>query len=145
MAQRNLVFGLSSALVMAVGLYAGTGRAEAASLRSCMAGGLSEAECACVFALRKGTESALASFARKYGGKRTACGATASSLVNDDENRQRSRSQSTQNSNNGSPGGSPGSGNPGGSPGHDYDDDDDDDNDDDGGGHDDNSYDNGSS
>ncbi len=57
---------ISSALVMAGSFYASTASVQAASLKSCMAGGLTKAECACEVALEKGTRSAIRSFLRDY-------------------------------------------------------------------------------
>jgi hypothetical protein len=71
----------SSALVMAGVFYVSAASVQAASLNSCMAGGLTEAECACEAALEKGTRQALRIYQRHYRGEDTACNATASTMV----------------------------------------------------------------
>ncbi len=68
---------VSGALVAATSLYGSVANAQSASIKSCMAGGVTEAECACEAALEKGTRQAIRSFLRNYRGQGTACGATA--------------------------------------------------------------------
>ncbi len=85
---------VSGALVAATSLYASVANAQSASIKSCMAGGVTEAECACEAALEKGTRQAIRSFLRNYRGQGTACDATAftgtSGNINDNSSSNRS-------------------------------------------------------
>ena len=82
---------------MAGSFYASTAGVQAASLKSCMAGGLTKAECACEVALEKGTKQAIRDFLRSYPRSKTACSATAFVGILDlgDENDASSRNKST--------------------------------------------------
>jgi uncharacterized membrane protein YgcG len=92
------LFVLSSALVVAASVYGSSAMVQAASLKSCMAGGLTEAECACEAALEKGTKQAIRNFLRSYPGADTACSATAFVGPTDlgDENDAPSRNQDSK-------------------------------------------------
>jgi hypothetical protein len=68
---------VSGALVAATSFYGSAANAQSASMQSCMAGGLSQADCACEIALEKGTKQAIRAFLRNYSGRGTACEATA--------------------------------------------------------------------
>ena len=119
-------FILSSALVIAGSFYASTASTQAASLKSCMAGGLTKAECACEIALEKGTKQAIRDFLKSYPRSKTACSATAfvPNFIPGDDNDNSSSGDRPN-------GGNTPSGNGGDDEDDGHDDDDDDDDDDD--------------
>ncbi len=87
---------VSGALVAATSFYGSVANAQSAGIKSCMAGGLTEAECACEAALEKGTRQALRSFLRNYRGQGTACAATASTNSNNYEYNDKSGNRFTR-------------------------------------------------
>ena len=73
----RIFFTLSSTLIVAASVYGGSAAART-SYDQCIEGGLGKAECACNFALQKGTVKALQEYLKLYRNADTACNAKAS-------------------------------------------------------------------
>lgn len=122
----RIFFTLSSALIVAATVFGVSAGAKKSSYDQCIEDDGSKAECACEFALQKGTKSALQEFLRLYRNADTACNATASTAEFNDSNGGLGGSSGGGSSNGGSSNGGSSSGgsssggsSSGGNPGND--------------------------
>ena len=76
----RIFFTLSSTLIVAASVYGGSAAART-SYEQCIEGGVGKAECACNFALQKGTVKALQEYLKLYRNADTACNAKASTTT----------------------------------------------------------------
>jgi uncharacterized membrane protein YgcG len=75
----KMMFSLGAGLLL-LPLYMASAEAAQTAMAKCIAGGKSQAQCACIDALEIGSKQAIQKFVKRYGRTKTACNARAITL-----------------------------------------------------------------